>query len=684
MNLGKLFTELKRRNVFKVAVAYLVVGWLLVQIMAAITPMLDLPLWAGRVVLVFLAIGFPVSLLFAWAFEMTADGVKRTKEVSPTESHTHHTGKKINALIIGLLVVALGYFIWESRFDDGDGMMAEASIAVLPFSNLSAEGDEAFVAGLHDDLLTQLSKISGLKVISRTSVLEYKNTTKNMRQIGEELGVNTLLEGGLQKAGERIRLNVQLIDADTDEHIWAETYNRELTMDNIFEVQSEITATIADALRVAMSDDEVEAIAAVPTQNLDIYSAYLEVRNNAGIRDVAIITANIEKLDEIVAIDPNFALAYAELARLHMDNYWWNGNNGEDRDKALVAVQRALELEPSLVEAKVALAYYHYWGWLNYSAALEVIASAGESANNNYELVQVKAYILRRSGDFAAALKALERAYVLNPRANDIISSLAQTYTQVGEFEKAGRMYDRIDNSSTFNEFMLWNDIRTVLGDAEYFINYNVTGDTPWFISFIKSNALTKSGKYDEALALIGEQYTDGVTENDFGVPISFMKGNAIFHKSGRAEAEPYLLDAIRHIETKLLSEPRNRFFLNALLSAYSLIDNEEKAWQVFARYENVVIAENDSYRLSGLESTRAGLYVFFGHYDEAADTLHKYLQMPAAESLKAVTSGPTYDEFKNHPRYQELIDAYGLTPKGAEALYPIDHPKYRPQEVVE
>jgi len=249
------FRELRRRNVFRVAIAFLIVAWLLLQVVDILVPILALPDWVGRFVFLLLVIGFPISLLFAWAFELTPEGVKLEKNVDRTESITPSTGRKLDFTIIGVLVVALGVSMY-ANFDEDvepdsvspvaeiepDDESAEvlatagkASIAVLPFANRSAdESDAFFVDGMHDDLLTQLAKISALKVISRTSVLQYRDTEKSMKVIGDELGVTTLLEGGVQRAGDRIRINVQLIDANTDEHIWAETYNRELTVDNIF------------------------------------------------------------------------------------------------------------------------------------------------------------------------------------------------------------------------------------------------------------------------------------------------------------------------------------------------------------------------------------------------------------------------------------------------------------------
>jgi TolB-like protein/Tfp pilus assembly protein PilF len=333
------FNELKRRNVFRVAIAFLIVAWLLLQVVDILVPILTLPDWVGRFFFLLLVIGFPIALLFAWAFELTPEGVKLEKNVDRSESITPKTGRKLDFTIIGVLVVALGVSMYANfdeevesdnvstttaiELDDESAgvsiMTGKASIAVLPFANRSAdESDEFFVDGMHDDLLTQLAKISALKVISRTSVLQYRDTEKSMKVIGDELGVTTLLEGGVQRAGDRIRINVQLIDADTDEHIWAETYNRELTVDNIFEIQEEISKEIAGALHAALSPDEEKRIADRPTQNLMAYEAYLVGRQRLATRNMAAVAESVEYFEAAIAEDDNFAEAYAALVEARM------------------------------------------------------------------------------------------------------------------------------------------------------------------------------------------------------------------------------------------------------------------------------------------------------------------------------------------------------------------------------
>ncbi len=331
-----LITELKRRNVFRVGVAYAIVAWLLVEVASVVFPTFGAPEWVMKVVTFLVILGFPLALILAWAFELTPEGIKRETAVDSGESITSKTGRKLDFAIIGLLVIAVVYFAVDKFVLDAqpeqaevvaeqasgpESVVREKSVAVLPFENQSRDAaNEPFTIGIHDDILTQISKIRALKVISRTSVMEYRNTTKNLKTIGQELGAATVLEGGVQRAGDRVRINVQLIDAATDKHLWADTYDRRLTAENIFAIQTEIATAIADALRATLSPEEQNRLATVPTENLAAYEAYiLGKQRMAKFTSVALEEA-AEYFEQAVNLDPGFALAYVGLADAHAQN----------------------------------------------------------------------------------------------------------------------------------------------------------------------------------------------------------------------------------------------------------------------------------------------------------------------------------------------------------------------------
>jgi TolB-like protein len=311
--------ELKRRNVFRVGAAYAIVAWLLIEVASVLLPTFDAPDWVMKAFSTLVILGFPLTLVIAWAFELTPEGIKREADVDPGESVTKETGRKLDFIIIGVLAVGIIYFAVDKFVrepgPDHPSVVREKSIAVLPLANRSAnEADAFFVDGMHDDILTHVSKIRSLKVISRTSVMDYRDTKKNMKTIGRELGVATILEGGVQRSGSQVRINVQLIDAETDEHLWAEIYDRKLTAENLFSIQSEIATAIADALRASLSPEEQDRLATVPTQNLAAYEAYLLGKQRMAKPSIVALEEATVYFEQAIEFDPDFALAYVGLA----------------------------------------------------------------------------------------------------------------------------------------------------------------------------------------------------------------------------------------------------------------------------------------------------------------------------------------------------------------------------------
>ncbi len=317
--MSSFFSELKRRNVVKVGAAYAVVGWILIEVGSVLIPTFGAPEWIFKFFALLVVLGFPLALIFAWAFEMTPEGLKREHEVDRSQSITAKTGRKLDFGIIGLLAVALSISIFLNLRDDSstdeDYVNGRLSIAVLPFTSRSTDPENAlFADGIHDDLLTTLAKIGSLKVISRTSVMEYRDTTKNLKEIGKELGVANVMEGAVQKFGNSVRINVQLIDADTDEHLWAESYDRELTTRNLFAIQSEISEEIATALKATLTPDEQDRISAVRTENLEAYNLYLAGRSQLAQRGLDNLRIAREQFEQAIELDPQFADAYSGLA----------------------------------------------------------------------------------------------------------------------------------------------------------------------------------------------------------------------------------------------------------------------------------------------------------------------------------------------------------------------------------
>lgn len=365
-------SELRRRNVFRVAAAYAVVAWIIIEAGSVLLPTFGAPEIAFKIYVIVVIAGFLASLVFAWVFELTPEGVKLERNVDRSTSITRQTGRKLDLIVILLLAVALGISVTLNVTGLRNTSVAPVSaadrlsIAVLPFTSRSADPDNRlFADGIHDDLLTRLANIAALKVISRTSVMEYRDTTKNLRDIAEELGVGTVLEGAVQRVGDNVRINAQLIDASTDEHIWAKSYDRQLSAANLFALQSEISGEITHALKATLTNDEQLRIANIPTDSLAAYNLYTQGRDNLYKRRLDTLLEAREQFEEAIALDPEYAEAYAGLA----DSVLLILNNhqalpiDEAFDVASESLDMALSLNPNLAEAHASLGLLKHKMW---------------------------------------------------------------------------------------------------------------------------------------------------------------------------------------------------------------------------------------------------------------------------------------------------------------------------------
>src|SRR5438309_2132374 len=387
------FAELKRRNVYKVAVAYAVVAWLLIQIATQVFPFFEIPNWAVRLVVLLLIIGFPVALVLAWAFEITPEGIKRTEDVDHSQPTTHRTGRTLDFLIIAVLLVIIAVFAYQrfglsQKTSVSVSAIPEKSIAVLPFENRSRDPDNAYFAdGIQDEILTCLSKIADLKVISRTSTQHYKSAPENLPEIARQLGVANIVEGSVQKSDDAVRVNVQLIKAANDSHLWADTFDRKLT--DIFSVESEVAKAIADQLRAKLTGQEQEVLASKPTDNLQAYDVYLRglvyTLKTASTPGTAL--AAQKYLREAVRLDSKFALCWARLSLVNSRSYITLNlqPTAALRDEARDAAEKAFNLQPNLGEAVMAKGFYHYACLKDYETAARYFEQARQLMPNNSE-----------------------------------------------------------------------------------------------------------------------------------------------------------------------------------------------------------------------------------------------------------------------------------------------------------
>jgi TolB-like protein/Tfp pilus assembly protein PilF len=456
--MASFVSELRRRNVLRVAAAYALVAWIIIEAGSVLLPTFGADESIFQVYVIIVLAGFLVALASAWIFEITPEGVKLDRDVDPAIAAAARAKPTFNYVIIGLLIIALAVSITfnVTGIRDSTGPWEETSqelrrsIAVLPFTSLSTDPDNViFVDGMHDDLLTKLAGIGSLKVISRTSVLEYRNTSKNLRQIGQELGVDTLLEGTVQRVGDNVRINVQLIDAATDEHLWAQTYDRQLTMQNIFAIQSEISAAISGALHATLMPSTQEAVEAIPTQNIRAYSLYVSGRDNLYLRRLETLQEARRQFTQAIELDPDYAEAYAALAESEM--LLFINHNALTRAEAFESAQanldKAFQLNPDLANAYAAQGLMKSQQWAETRLGTENLEAEAAfeyaiSLNPNHAQAYMWFASLRDAEQrYDDAIGLYHRSMQLDPLGRIPYVNLPALYAQQGQNDVALKLW---------------------------------------------------------------------------------------------------------------------------------------------------------------------------------------------------------------------------------------------------
>jgi TolB-like protein/Tfp pilus assembly protein PilF len=431
------FEEVKRRKVYRVAVAYVIAGGGIIQLASAAFPAWELPNWSLRLVIVLLLIGFPIALILAWAFDVTSQGIKATPTVAAPGSHLRRN--VIMLVVTGMIISAAAGFFLLPR---AAARKIDKSIAVLPFESLSDEKENAYFAdGIQDDILTNLSKIGDLRVISRTSVMSYRGHAPNLREIGKALGVSAILEGSVRRAGNRVRVNVQLIDATTDEHLWANDYDRDLT--DVFAIQTDLAQRIANELQAKLSPTEKAQIQKKPTQSGEAYLAFIQARNLFVPEDFEKLKQAEQLYDRALQLDPDFALAAASYGQMEAWIYRNFDKSAPRMEKGRTLVQRALQLQSELPEAHLALGYWSYYGDLDFDAALKEFEIAQRGLPNDAGAYLAIGAIQRRQGKWSESSANFEKAISLNPNDTWPMQNLGFNYEMQRNFDAANKIFDR-------------------------------------------------------------------------------------------------------------------------------------------------------------------------------------------------------------------------------------------------
>jgi TolB-like protein/Tfp pilus assembly protein PilF len=653
------FEEAKRRKVYRVAAAYIIAAGGIIQLASAAFPAWELPNWALRLVIVLLLMGFPIALIFAWAYDITAQGVRATP--TPAGPRSHRRRNIVMLVLTGVAVSAAAGFFLLPRVS---AHKCDKSIAVLPFENLSDEKENAYFAdGIQDDVLTNLSKIGDLKVISRTSVMPYRGKGSNVREIGKALGVGAILEGSVRRMGNRVRVNVQLINADTDEHMWAEDYDRDLT--DVFAIQTDLAQQIVRELQAKLSPMEKAQIERRPTENGEAYLAFMQGHEMFYRTDK--FRSNTEKAEQLfekaTQLDPNFAGAFAALAWVHDWSYHdWDPTPAR-KEKARAAAVEALRLQPNLPEAHLAMGFYYYYCERDYQGALNEFAIAKLSLPNSSEVYMAIGAIERRQGKWTESTANLEKAASLSPKDSWVLQNLADNYYATRNFEAADKIFDRAIEAAPKSlgpraeKAKLAIDWKGDLSVMEKEVAEMPTGvDPDGLVTFARMQLLLLQRKFSDALVVLGQLPQDAA---HFDKPRDLFEGAIYTFLNDKPKARSAFGRA-RPIAEKAVREGPDDASRHVTLGLI-LAGLGEKELAIAEGRRAVELLPESQDALDGPKMTvaLAQIYAWTGESDQALQLLDRSLITPNGITVSFLKLDPIWEPLRNDPRFQALIDRH-------------------------
>jgi len=664
------FQEVRRRKVYRVAAAYVVVAGFLIQVASAAFPAWELPSWSLRLVITLLLIGFPIALILAWAYDVTPQGVRATPAAATPGAH-----RRRNLFILiatGVVVSAVaGFFL----LPHASARKIDKSIAVLPFQNLSADPENVFFTdGVQDEILNDLAKIADLKVISRTSVMQYKSGAKhNLRQIANELGVAHVVEGSVQRAGNRVRVTAQLIDAKTDTHLWVESYDRPL--DDVFAIQTDIAKAIAGQLHAKLSRSQSNALAAAPTRDTEAYDLFLKGEYH---ERQAESTENGEFFDraeifyrQALARDPSFALAYARLAYSRLNRHWFiNRLTSAQLEEVKSNIQRALAIAPESPDAYLALGIFHYWVHRDYDSALKALDRAIELQPSNSESRTARAGVYRRRGEWRRSLAEFERVLELNPRDSFSSTELGNTYLWLRRWSEAERALTRA----------LALDPHNINAAFHLAVTYvNSTGDIrrarrAW--EGVPESEMQISPYGILISQMIGESVYLNVLERHFADALKAWDLRPTDTTEGRlkqlkarvgiqllagqnAAAKPECEQARALLEVQLAQRrPEDRTSLSELAWVYVCLGRNADALRVAQQAAEALPLEKDAIFGANFLLGLAEIEAHTGKPEEAVEMLGQLLSTPSGENISVarLKIDPVWDPIRSDSRFQKLL----------------------------
>lgn len=660
------FEEVKRRKVYRVAAAYIIAAGFIIQIGSAVFPAWDLPGWTFRLVVVLLLIGFPIALILAWAFDVTPQGIKATPD--STASISHRRRNIIMLVVTGVIIsAAAGFFLLPRAV----ARKIDKSIAVLPFENLSDDKENAYFAdGIQDDVLTNLSKIGDLKVISRTSVMPYRGKTQNLREIGKALGVSNILEGSVRRSGNKVRVNVQLIDATNDQHLWAEDYDGDLS--DVFRIQTDLARQIAAALQAKLSPAEKEHMERQPTQNGDAYIAFMRAHEmQSGYEDLEKLKQGEQMYERAIALDSTFALAYARYSQLESWIVHTFERTPARREKARSLAERAIQLQPDLPEAHLALGFSHYYIDNNFEAAAREFEIAQRGLPNDSEVYLALGAIQRRQGKWDQSNASLEKAVALNPKNVWAMQNLAINYEMQRNWEAANKMIDRalaVDPKAigplelkakfAIEEKGDFKVVEEILARVD---KMPVTPEIQSLITAGKINYCFLLRKFDEAVR-IAEALPDASLASYPGALCGKYTAIGAARKAlhDDAGAHEFFVKAKKIAEDDLKQNGDDAATRARLAEALAWLGEKDAAIAEIQRAQALRPESKDAFEGPEIILTAAQIYSIFGDAGNAVALLDHLLQRPSPITVASLKLNPIWDFIRKDPRFQTLLDKYG------------------------
>ena len=678
MNPSNFLAELKRRNVYKVAVAYAIAGWALAQGIAQVFPVFGVPNWVVQLIVLLIVIGFPIALVLAWAFELTGEGLKRTEDADRARPRAK-SHAWIYVAVIGA-VLSIGLF-FLGRYTAGPTQHAAVdtsvkSIAVLPFENLSDDKQNTYFAdGVQDQILTNLARVSDLRVISHTTVRQYKSgEPRNLREIGRQLGVTHILEGSVQRAGDRLRIAAQLIDARTDSQIWAETYDR--TAADLFAIQTELAESIVAQLQAKLSPEQKADIEARPTQDLVAFELYLRAKQIVDsyliADDVrAALLSALQSLDQAIKRDPDFVSAYCYIARANALLYFFDLDPTPDRILlAEAAVKAALRLRPDSAEAHFAMADFLFRCRRDYDGALKELAIARPGLPNDAAFFILSGYINRRRNNWAQAERDFSTAVALDPRNPNAYNLLADTYNLQRKHLLAAQVYDRVLAAGERTPIVFYRR------DSALF---NGTGNSTELRRVLSENPDMDIGggqtSYRVIFALIDHDFAEAERvlaaspREDFqDIDYSFYYPKAWFEamiaraKGDSAGATAAFSAARTILEQRLAVKPEDARTIAVLAQVDAGLGHKELAIQEAQHAVDLMPVSKDIYDGALVLEGLAQVYTWTNEPDRAIELLQKLVTMPGYTNYARLKLHPMWNPLRGDPRFEKIVNS--LAPK--------------------